>query len=1223
MVQPGFGGALDTPRTVADVTFLSRPPDLADVSQEATFQSPARDGNNLLHQMGAGRRGIDFRTPRKQRAQPLADRRNLPLSVGGAEFTPLLKSATRNSARRLGKENAVVTVGSPALERIDEVEVTPIPRGDTSVYRSQSFIDNAALPQVDSSSVASTPLAMPSRRSGKDRGPLQDGNQLSLREQENVIDRIEKENFGLKLKIHFLEDALRKAGPGYSEAALKENTELKVDKVTMQRELHRYKKQLTSAERDLENYRQQMLELQDRAKRKQPDDSQRAQLQKLQKTLQEREADLDELQRQVDRGHHHHQTELDTLKDTVEDLEAELREKDRAITSREDELEEVREKLEEAEERTRDLQRQAVDSARQEDLDEAKETIRRLELDKRRLEEKAGDNEVKLETAVAQRDRAEQELQTLREGLADKSMVSKNLSRQLQDRIDRLQEELDRSGDEYAGLEKELARANNENGELRASLTALRQDRQSDSVRVEELEAELLAVGDERDELQVRFDAAEEDCGALRLEAERLEKKVQKLEAKLAQEREKALQAERDLRNQFEGEMARLNDDISDLQAQVREKDNLYDNDSDKWETQRRTLESERDRAADKAAGLQRTIDRLRQAEGSLTDKESKLKAAMESESERHRSETAMLNRQMDDVKGALEARQALLTSLRGELSSVREELRQTQIDYQTQVNKVVALEDEVEVLQTGSHDSEATRREIDKLRAQLSEIQRQQRKISPMPATESTAHLTSQLSEATRQLERASKDKQRLQEQVAALDADVITARTSQAEAEAERDELEQQLTRAKAHDHDSNERLGLRTAKAKLDGEVRRLKEENKSLASQHAALEMSLEHELDKAAAAEDALREQISQLQAQLRQSSSSETHELAAARRSVRELERRVADYQMQLAAGQGDDGNDDVNGGRDSSQLSIIRKDLSASRQKELDLLQRESTHRDQIRSLKRQITDLEQRLHEKQVSHLVTHNHHHHQEEDSHQQDLLQRLTDAQDQRQVLEELLDEARATAAQHQQDLDHNRLQQHRLAEDAQLQESIVQRLVEHEAVLRRKLERARSERAAYRLSAEKLQRDVRLLRDSPASSPAPDGDDAHVVANKERRGLVLQMQWMQARWEREAVLRSDAAFAKTFLQLELNVAQACNKAQLRELDDIRARFRSSKPLPLPLPVNPRRPSPQMRLRATLHAVRFVARVRIAAREWGRQEVLRLRLVDAYREDRRRR
>lgn len=38
-------------------------------------------------------------------------------------------------------------------------------------------------------------------------------------------------------------------------------------------------------------------------------------------------------------------------------------------------------------------------------------------------------------------------------------------------------------------------------------------------------------------------------------------------------------------------------------------------------------------------------------------------------------------------------------------------------------------------------------------------------------------------------------------------------------------------------------------------------------------------------------------------------------------------------------------------------------------------------------------------------------------------------------------------------------------------------------------------------------------------------------------------MMLQMEWMQARWEREASLRSDAAYAKKFLQLQLNIADA--------------------------------------------------------------------------------
>ena len=47
-----------------------------------------------------------------------------------------------------------------------------------------------------------------------------------------IINKVEKENFGLKSKMHFLEETLRKAGPDFNAAALKENTDLKVDRMT-------------------------------------------------------------------------------------------------------------------------------------------------------------------------------------------------------------------------------------------------------------------------------------------------------------------------------------------------------------------------------------------------------------------------------------------------------------------------------------------------------------------------------------------------------------------------------------------------------------------------------------------------------------------------------------------------------------------------------------------------------------------------------------------------------------------------------------------------------------------------------------------------------------------------------------------------------------------------------------------------------------------------------
>ncbi|KAI1117755.1 microtubule associated-domain-containing protein [Nemania sp. NC0429] len=223
---------MDTPRTnLGDATYLGRPPPDFDMTQEPSFQSPSKD-NNLLQQLRSGQ-GASIRTPRGSRA-PLGDRPNVPVGIGGGggEFTPMLKSATRNRARRRGKENTNGTA-TPALGKIEEdMDMTNVPV-ESSLFgpsRNMSYADATAIPEIEASSTASTPMVLPTRRGVGSKGLLQDGNQLSLREQENVIDKIEKENFGLKLKIHFLEEALRKTGPGFSEATVKENTELKVDK---------------------------------------------------------------------------------------------------------------------------------------------------------------------------------------------------------------------------------------------------------------------------------------------------------------------------------------------------------------------------------------------------------------------------------------------------------------------------------------------------------------------------------------------------------------------------------------------------------------------------------------------------------------------------------------------------------------------------------------------------------------------------------------------------------------------------------------------------------------------------------------------------------------------------------------------------------------------------------------------------------------------------------
>ncbi|CRK46693.1 hypothetical protein BN1723_007202 [Verticillium longisporum] len=471
---------------------------------------------------------------------------------------------------------------------------------------------------------------VPLPRRGDGKGPLQDGNQLSLREQENVIDRIEKENFGLKLKIHFLEEALRKAGPGFSEAALKENTELKVDKVTMQRDLQKYKKHLTTAEKDLESYRQQMLQLQEKAKKKYADEKQLAEIDRLQQSLEEKESDLEYLQRQVqqEKGD---SAEVEKLRDEIGDLEADLREKDRLIGEHEDQVDDLQAKLNEKDEvlgeredeiedykarlkraetnaagehdeqlrdletklqeteaqfkhaqrrmiemeqeaetqsrqalrRITELEQKAEDEAKQaqrrileleqkaeagssanDELEDARDTIQDLEASIRRLEAQVDEIQDKADDAISDKKRAESDLQELQDEMANKSVVTKGFSRQKEERLTRLQKELEQADERYATLEKEFSQAMTENRSLKSSIQETRQSKDLSEqehhslvAKVEELRKELQARIDEKSLLQTRHDALTSESASLQRDVSRLQRSVDELEENLSQER--------------------------------------------------------------------------------------------------------------------------------------------------------------------------------------------------------------------------------------------------------------------------------------------------------------------------------------------------------------------------------------------------------------------------------------------------------------------------------------------------------------------------------------------------------------------------------------------------------------------------------------------------------------------------------------------------------------
>lgn len=176
--------ALETPRTDFGASVTQHPGDLDDFTTRNSIPSPSKDGNDLLHQI----RGMrpPAATPRNRPA--LADRRNAP---NHNEFTPLLKSATRNrrimTDRSSGSNQENNKPATPAGFResyrsdAGELPVNSSMLMEEETRSSAGDLHAAQYLPPSSSSVMSTPLPGMRGVNGADGGNL-----ATLREQEAV-----------------------------------------------------------------------------------------------------------------------------------------------------------------------------------------------------------------------------------------------------------------------------------------------------------------------------------------------------------------------------------------------------------------------------------------------------------------------------------------------------------------------------------------------------------------------------------------------------------------------------------------------------------------------------------------------------------------------------------------------------------------------------------------------------------------------------------------------------------------------------------------------------------------------------------------------------------------------------------------------------------------------------------------------------------------------------
>ena len=588
--------------------------------------------------------------------------------------------------------------------------------------------------------------------------------------------------------------------------------------------------------------------------------------------------------------------------------------------------------------------------------------------------------------------------------MSNKSINTRGLSRQLEDKANKLQSDLTSLREKHAQLQEHFDDKSRQASKLQEQLRDANQDAdvrdqrlkdqnellhhehesivrkcESLTTQAEKAIKDLQSKSEEKDLLHSRHDALTAESQTLQKDLTRAQATVQELEENLEDERQHAQNNDRQLRSEAKIEIVRLSEEVDSLHREIEDKEAQFAAHQDHLESQRRGLQLQKERAEEQAAGLQRTISKLQETEGTLSGREIQLKEALESEKQRHKSEEAVLERQVQELNADVDEKRQALDELRSDLSQTREDLRISQREQVALEDKVQALEDEVEVLQSGldeeadkaREEMQAAEQQADDLRSSLNTAKKELAQVQDNSAEkpgEVVNGLNTRLHAADEQLRQVKIEKQSLQDKLATVSLDLRSLQSSSAEILAERDEVRSQLDQMRNKVDETfkfdQEKIDLRTSKLKLENEIGRLREERKGLVGKNAAVERELESEIQRATLEEGRLNDEVLDLQQKVTAATGGRDRELTVAKQKAQRLEARVNELE-------GLTGKIEENG-EALAELSLVQRDLLTARKNEAEYLHREAAQKEAVRDLKQKLTRLERLSHEQEIARLT-----------------------------------------------------------------------------------------------------------------------------------------------------------------------------------------------------------------------------------------------------------
>lgn len=217
----------------------------------------------------------------------------------------------------------------------------------------------------------------------------------------------------------------------------------------------------------------------------------------------------------------------------------------------------------------------------------------------------------------------------MQDELSKKSINTKGLSQQLEDKANKLQIDLATLREDHAQLEERFdeksralrkaqeqindavqdadvreQRLMDENELLRPDHQVCTRKCENLNIQVQQINQELRSKMEEKNLLHSRHDALTLESQTLQKDLSKAQSNREELEKSLEDEKQRALENDRQLRAEAEAEIQRV---LPDNESQ-------HAADRDQWGSQRRNLLSQKEKADEQAAGLQRTISKLEES---------------------------------------------------------------------------------------------------------------------------------------------------------------------------------------------------------------------------------------------------------------------------------------------------------------------------------------------------------------------------------------------------------------------------------------------------------------------------------------------------------------------------------------------------------------------------------------------------------------------------------